>query len=298
MIGIESVGVYAPQDALNNMERLEEFGLTEAFVNDKSGFVKVGRKGAEEETSDLAVKAVEALEAKSPFDRSEIDCLILCTQNPDVHGLPHTSAVIHSKLGLEKTVAAFDISLGCSGYVYGLSVASSFMQANELRKGKVIDESDKNTALLFGDAAAATLLTPTPKWSLGRFAFGSDGTGARAIMVDEDRRLNMNGRAVFTFSAKTTPPFIRDLLAKEGMTLDDVDHFLIHQGSKFIVDTIRTELGVDEARLPFCAAGTGNTVSSTIPLMLADLPAKPGDKALLCGFGVGLSWAACIATAI
>lgn len=306
MIGISGIGVHTPDGALDNLARLEEFNLAEDFIHDKSGFAKVARKDAEDETSDLCVKAVEALEARAAFGRENVDCLVVCTQNPDGFGLPHTSGVVHAKLGLPTSVAAFDVSLGCSGYVYGLSIASSFMQANGLKTGlfitadpysKVIDETDKNTSLLFGDAAAATLLTAAPKWRLSAFAFGSDGRGANAIMVGDDRRLRMNGRAVFTFSAKVVPPFIRDLLAREALSLDDIDHFLVHQGSKFIVDTIRKELGVDEERMRFAAADLGNTVSSTIPVMLADLDAKPGDKALLCGFGVGLSWAACVATA-
>jgi 3-oxoacyl-[acyl-carrier-protein] synthase-3 len=205
---------------------------------------------------------------------------------------------------LPSACAAFDISLGCSGYVYGLSVAKAFMESNGLRRGlfftadpysKVIDHSDKDTALLFGDAATVTVLDDTPTWEIGRFRFGTDGTASQAIHVGDDRILRMNGRAVFEFSATKVPPMIEDVVADNGLTLDDIDLFLLHQGSRYIVSTIRKRLKIDEARAPFQAEETGNSVSSTLPLLLADVDGEVSNV-VLAGFGVGLSWAGTVLT--
>lgn len=299
MIGITAIGSYVPEDSLDNLARLDEFGITESFISEKTGMFRLPRKGADQETSDLCVAAFDDLAAKTKIDRGSIDFVVVCTQNPDGFGLPHTAAVVHGLLGLPQACAAFDVSLGCSGYVYGLSLVKSFMEMNGLRKGllftadpysKVIDNSDKDTVLLFGDAATVTLFDDDPVWDIGRFRFGTDGGSGDAIKVGEDRVLHMNGRAVFEFSARMVPGMITDVVADNGMTLDDIDLFLLHQGSKFIVSTIRKRLKIDEARAPFTAQETGNTVSSTIPLMLSDTgPAV--SRVALAGFGVGLSWA-------
>lgn len=299
MIGIKAIGSYVPRGYIDNLARIDEFGISESFIRDKTGMLRLPRKGADEDTSDLCVAAFEDLATKTPIDRDAIEFLVVCTQNPDGFGLPHTAAIVHGLLGLPQACAAFDISLGCSGYVYGLSLAKSFMEMNGLRKGllftadpysKVIDDSDKDTVLLFGDAATVTLFDDDPVWEIGRFRFGTDGTGGDAIRVGKDHVLHMNGRAVFEFSAKTVPGMIKDVVADNGVTLEDIDLFLLHQGSKFIVSTIRKRLKIDEAKAPFTAGETGNTVSSTLPLMLRDTE-LPASRVVLAGFGVGLSWA-------
>src|SRR6185437_9226144 len=126
---------YVPPDSVSNLERAGSLGKTPEFIRDKIGFLRVSRKAPEQETSDLCLRAFAALEAKRDIDRAAIDCLVVCTQNPDGHGLPHTAAVLQGKLGLTQQVAAFDISLGCSGFVYGLGVVSAFMEANGLKHG-------------------------------------------------------------------------------------------------------------------------------------------------------------------
>ncbi|MGI9406481.1 MAG: ketoacyl-ACP synthase III [Hyphomicrobiaceae bacterium] len=301
MIGIKAIGSYVPDGGFDTLSRAEEFGTNEAFLRDKTGFLFTPRKAKEEATSDLCVKAYNDLTARMDFDPAQIDCLIVCTQNPDVHGIPHTSAIVHKKLGLPDHCATFDISLGCSGYVYGLSIASAFMDRNGLRKGLfftadpyscVMDENDKNTALLFGDGAAVTLLDEAPVWQLDRFMFESKSEHGDAIRIKENGVLSMNGRAVFAFSATAVPPMIKRLLAAEEVSDEDVDLYLLHQGSKYIVDTICQRLETSPDKVPFGAARTGNTVSSTLPLLLKDIDDKSVRRIVLCGFGVGLSLAA------
>ena len=236
----------------------------------------------------------------------QVDCLIVCTQNPDGTGLPNTASIVHGELGIGQGCATFDISQGCAGYVYGLSIIRAFMAANGLRCGvlvtsdpysKIVDPKDKDTALLFGDAATATLLEPGASWHLGQGVFGSDGTRRAAISVGKEGRLSMNGRGVFVFTAQTIPPAIREVLEKNRTSLDEVDLVLAHQGSRYIIEELRRRLKLDEARLPFAAARIGNTVSSSIPLMLADvLEGGAARRILLAGFGVGLSWALTVLT--
>lgn len=265
--------------------------------------VRLAIRQEHEETSGLCCKAFADLQNKAPIRPEEIDCIIVCTQNPDGRGLPHTSASVHAALGLPDNCAAFDISLGCSGFVYGLSIIQCFMQGNGLRRGilftadpysKIIDQQDKNTSLLFGDAAAATLISDAPVWRTGKFIFGSRGQERNAIQVDPATgKLSINGRAVFTFSATVVPDNIRAMLAANELSLDEIDYFALHQGSRYIVDTIRKRLGVPEYKAPFIAADYGNTVSSSIPIILSAAGAGL-RRIVIAGFGVGLSWASSV----
>lgn len=309
MISISAISDYVPEHALANAERLDEFGITQDFLDTKIGVMRVARKGDDQETSDLCVGAFRKLQSEAGVDPTSVDCVVVCTQNPDGHGLPHTSAVVHGKLGLKPDCASFDVSLGCSGYVYGLSVVSSFMAANGLERGllftadpysKIVDPADKNTCLLFGDAASVTLLQPaaggSDNWVASDFRFISQGSQGKALSV-ENGRLRMNGRAVFSFSATEAPRLIGETLARAGLTKEAIDVFLLHQGSKFIVDTIRDRLDVAPHKVPLNMSAFGNTVSSSIPMMLRDyLRRDDVSRIVLCGFGVGLSAASCLLT--
>ena len=135
MIGINAVGTYLPEDRTSNLKSLEKFDMNESFVHEKIGFTKLAKKSLEQETSDLCVQAWQNLKKQNSISSKEIDCLIVCTQNPDGHGIPHTSAIIHEKINLSQNCATFDLSLGCSGYVYGLSIIKSFMESNGLKIG-------------------------------------------------------------------------------------------------------------------------------------------------------------------
>src|SRR5262245_53717197 len=135
MIGIQAIGTYLPTDRIDNRDRQAQFEVDEAFLRDKSGMVRLATRAPGEETSDLCRSAFADLQRKARLRTEDIDCIVVCTQNPDGRGLPHTSAAVHAVLGFPDTCAAFDISLGCSGFVYGLSIIQGFMQANDLRKG-------------------------------------------------------------------------------------------------------------------------------------------------------------------
>ncbi len=303
MIGIQAIGTYIPSGRIDNSLRMKQFDVDEAFLRDKTGMLRLAVKEDNEETSDLCCRAFSDLLSKTQLQVGEVECIVVCTQNPDGHGLPHTSAIVHAKLGLPDSCAAFDISLGCSGFVYGLSVIQGFMQANGFRKGvlftadpysKIIDGQDKNTALLFGDGATATLISDSPMWRTGQFLFGSHGQDSSSIQTDRiTNKLSMNGRAVFTFSATVVPKNIIDMLTANNLNCEDIDCFALHQGSRYIVDTLRKKLGVEENKVPFVAADYGNTVSSSIPIILSNVDSA-FKHIVIAGFGVGLSWASTV----
>jgi 3-oxoacyl-[acyl-carrier-protein] synthase-3 len=302
MLGIKAIASYFPEQRVNNVDRAEETGKSVEFIVDKVGFTSLLRKSEEEDTSDLCVQAFEALLEKKPdINREEIDCLIVVTQNPDGFGLPHTSAIVQHKLGLSENVAAFDVSLGCSGFVYALDVIQAFMSAQGMRQGllftadpysKVIDPQDYNTELLFGDAAAVTYITENPVFVSRKSTYSTNGKLSHSIKVDENTRtLSMRGNNVFKFAVSKVPPQIEKCLEKNGLNKSDIDLYLLHQGSKYIIDNLVPILGVDADKVPFLAAETGNTVSSSIPLMLEQTMDTDEKMILISGFGVGLSWA-------
>lgn len=301
MIGIKSIASYVPADAIDNVEQAARFDKSADFIENKVGARRLPRKAPGQETSDLAVQAVERLLARNPeLQRDQIDAVVVVTQNGDGAGLPHTAAIVQAKLGLKTGVAAFDISLGCSGYVYGLYMLAGFMRQLGLGNGllvtadpysKIIDENDAVTAMLFGDAATATWLSEGASWQLGAMSCGTDGTGRDSLRVEHDV-LHMDGRAVFNFAATRIPAEIKSLLAQAGCRPDEIDAFCLHQGSYAIIDTISKRFPEVTERFVKDIEQVGNTVSSSIPLLLEHRLDQPGwNRVLVSGFGVGLSWA-------
>ena len=298
MIGIRAVASYIPKDRINNFDRQKTFEFDNEFLEKKIGFLSVSRKGFDEDPSDMCCVAFDQLVRYRRVDPDSVQVLVVCTQNPDF-SIPHTAAIVHGKLGLADSCAAFDISLGCSGYIYGLAVIENFMRGGGFTSGllftadpysKIIDENDRNTVLLFGDAATVTHIGLDPIFSTGHFTFGTRGKEHTALIC-QNGILKMNGRAVFNFSASTIPNDIKKALMINDLQMDDIDYFLVHPGSKYIVDFIKKKLHLPDERAPFNAQSYGNTVSSTIPLLLQDYLDNPlAKKVLISGFGVGLSW--------
>lgn len=299
MIGIYEIASYIPNNFKSNLDKASKFEVNEDFILNKIGVRQVSQLLKDEETSDMCVKAFLKLKEKVEMNLDEIDCVIVSTQNPDYNGLPHTSAILHSKLGLKKECAAFDISLGCSGYVYGLSIIKSFMEANNFNKGlfftadpysKIVDQNDKNTALLFGDAATVSLLTSNEKeiWYPRKFLFGTDGNSYMALNTINNN-LEMNGRAVFNFCATVIPRQVKQLV--ENL---DIDMYFFHQGSKYIIDTLKKRMNLPSEKVPMNLENQGNTISSSIPLLFEQhIHRQDMSRVVMSGFGVGLSSATC-----
>jgi 3-oxoacyl-[acyl-carrier-protein] synthase-3 len=275
--------------------------------------------------SDLCFQAAQAL--LNDFNcKNDIDLLVFVSQSPD-YFLPATSIILQDKLGLPKNTMAFDINLGCSGYVYGLSVVGQFIQSGNVKNALLLcgDKStistnyqDKSTFPLFGDAGTATLLKfdeHSTEW-FGKFA--SDGSGKEAIIIEhghsrnpygteEDeyieyepgvirtkKHLALNGMDVFNFALREVAPSIQVLLEKSSTNLEEIDFFVFHQANKLINESVRKKLKIQSEKVPYSIQHFGNTSSASIPLTLCTaLKEELSGKSLnllLSGFGVGFSW--------
>jgi len=312
--GIVAIASYLPARVELNSDLEERFEFKPDFLEHKLGIERRYLCGPEEAVSDLAVAAAERLFEETGTAREAIGLVVVCTQNPD-YKLPTTANLVQDRLGLPLSVAAFDFNQGCSGYIYGLALATSMMSAHGIDSAllitaeaysKVIDPDDRGTVPLFGDGAAATLLRTGGPGRLGRFVFGTDGGGAEHLRVlaggsrHPDRAcvgadaLQMNGREIFNFMLRRVPESVDRCLKLNGLQRDDIDLFVFHQASRYMVETLRTYMKLDPERVPLTMADGGNTVSSTLPMALetlGGLPALAGKRVLLSGFGVGLSWA-------
>jgi 3-oxoacyl-[acyl-carrier-protein] synthase-3 len=298
-IGIEAIASYIPENKISNYSRKLQFSIDDHFIDQKIGIRSIALKDDKDEASDLCVKAFKNLSGKIDLNKSDIDVLIVITQNPDTN-IPHTSAIVHDKLKLHERCACFDVSLGCSGFVYGLSIIQSFMKENHFQKGllftsdpysKIIDKDDKNTSLLFGDASSATLISDKPLYTLEGITFGTLGKGCRDLTC-VNNKLSMNGREVFNFVMTYIPDDIRMLLERKKIQLEDIDTFVFHQASRHLVDTLSARLHLDKKKVVFDIYEYGNTVSSSIPIILEkELTKAENNFILVSGFGVGFSWA-------
>lgn len=280
-----------------------------------------------ETTGDLCYAAAEKLIAELKWSKSEIDLLIFVSQSPD-HFLPATSIILQDRLGLNKTTAAFDILLGCSGYVYGLSVVSAMMATGGFRKALLlagdissagVNVKDKSTYPLFGDCGTATALEYNRDYQIA-FNLQSDGSGKDAIIIPHGgvkypitpesliekeyepgitrhmRNLALNGMDVFNFSVREAPPNVNALMHYCGKTIDDIDGFIMHQANFLMNETIRKKLKIPAEKTPYSLHDFGNTSSASIPLTLVTSMNhnKPDStRLLLSAFGVGLSWGSC-----
>lgn len=305
MTAILGIGAFIPEGRLE-LGANPDFAVPAGFLEGKIGTGRVARKAPSDDTSDLCCAAFRALCRKTEVPLERVGCVIVVTQNPDACGLPHTASAVHAKIGAPAAAATFDLSQGCAGYIYGLSVMGAFLESQGLEYGllftcdpysKIVDPTDRDTALLFGDAASATLVgrnVPPNGWMAHGFRFQSL-TAERGALENRGGRLHMNGRAIFNFAATSVPGEVRAVLDKHQLALKDVDKYLFHQGSKYIVETLGRRLGLASEKVVLKMSDVGNTVSSSIPLMLEDVfGTTEFRRLLLCGFGVGLSVATCL----
>ena len=323
-MGIRSIACAVPGTVHTAADISAMTGADEAFVSDKVGVRRRHVLGADETGVGLSVEACENLFKRHPDLRAAIDLVVCVTQTPD-RRIPHNSAGIAAGLGLPHRVAAFDISLGCSGYVYGLDVVQGFLKAAGMRHGllvtcdpysRIIAAEDRDTNCVFGDAATVTWISADDEGSITLATdFGTDGGGGDAIEVPvggaaaplvsilgleqgradtrDELRLHMRGRAVFNFVMTTIPDSIAACLAKAGLGLDEIDFAALHQGSLYMLDALARRAGIPPGKVLKNIEAYGNTVSSTIPMLLADLESDDrlvGSTVLMSGFGVGLSW--------
>lgn len=261
----------------------------------------------DETAIDLAERAAKCLFEQDHINPQMIDFILLCTQSPEFK-LPSTACLLHERLGLRKDAGALAFDHGCSGFIYGLSMAKCLILGGVARcvllvttetYTKYIRPEDKSTRTIFGDGAAATLIDEESASKIGAFSFGTDGAGAEKLIV-KDEKLFMDGPDIFNFTLDVVPKTMEVVLAKNNLIRDDIDLYVFHQANKFMLDTIRKVNGLPRDKFYVNLENTGNTVSSTIPIALKQLEDAgklvSGMKVMLMGFGVGLSWGATILT--
>lgn len=299
-------------------------------IDSKTGIRERHITGTDEYASDLAVEAARKLFDSGVCDPSGIDFIIYCTQSPD-YFLPTTACTLQDRLGIPTTAGAYDFNLGCSGYIYGLGQAEGLIASGQASNvllltaetySKFIHPLDRSVRTIFGDAAAATLVRATESEVpyIGPFVYGTDGSGARNLMVpagglrnphtpqtavtSKDSQGNvrsadnlvMDGGELFNFTIASVPGSVERLLEKAHLSLEAIDLFVFHQANKYMLDHLRKKMKIPEAKFVISMSHCGNTVSSTIPIALKDSMengrVRSGALMMLVGFGVGYSWGA------
>ena len=325
MAFIKALSYYLPEKVVTNEELVKEF--PEWSVDKVAQKVGVDSRhlAAENETAgDMAEKAARILFEEYSIDPKCIDFLLLCTQSPD-YFLPSTACVLQNRLGIPTSGGAFDYNLGCSGCIYGMAIAKGLIAAGIAKNvllltaetyNKYLHPSDKSNRSIFGDGAAACLISTEGFAEIGEFSLGTDGSGANNLIVktgasrqkevtgkfveDEeghvwyDDYLYMNGGNVFNFTLEVVPAMMKDILEKNNIEKDQIDYYIFHQANKFMLNTIRKVCVLPKDKFYVNLATTGNTVSSTVLIGLKDCikngTIKSGNKVMISGFGVGLSW--------
>lgn len=325
MAFIKAISYYLPEKVVSNEELLKEFPEWSVDkVAQKVGVDSRHIAGDCETAGDLAEKAALKLFAEYSIDPKSIDFLLLCTQSPD-YFLPSTACILQDRLGIPTSAGAFDYNLGCSGCIYGMAIAKGLITAGIAKNvllltaetyNKYLHPSDKSNRSIFGDGAAACLISTEGFAEIGEFVLGTDGSGYKNLIVetgasrkkektgiettDDDghiRRedhLYMDGSAIFNFTLDAVPAMMKQILEKNNMQKEEVDYYVFHQANKFMLNTIRKVCVLPKEKFYVNLANTGNTVSSTILIGLKEC-IKNGQihsnmNVMACGFGVGLSW--------
>jgi 3-oxoacyl-[acyl-carrier-protein] synthase-3 len=325
---IKSIASYLPEQVLTNemlSTAFPEWSVEK--ISSKIGICERRIAGSETITG-MAVKAAKNLFESSRLNPNDVDYILLCTQSPD-YILPTSACIIQHELNIPSSSGAIDFNQGCSGYIYGLSLAKGLI-AGKIAKNvllitseaytKHIHHEDKSNMAIFGDAATASWITTGSGLEIENFVLGTDGKGANNLIVNNggsrfpkddgksyidsngmthhDNCLFMNGSEIFNFTLESIPPLISATLKSNDLQMDDVNWFVFHQANAFMLHHLRKKIGIHLDKFPINMEYTGNTVSSSIPLVLENLfiekKINSFDTLMLTGFGVGYSWGSVI----
>jgi len=325
-IGIKGIAACVPSSIKKNVD-------VNGLMDERTLKAAIKQTGIDERrisgdgvcSSDLCYHAAEKLLKDLKIARESIDFLIFVSQSPDFR-IPATAIILQNRLKLSTTTAAFDINLGCSGYVYGLSVAYSFASQAKVNRvlllvgdtvTKFSSPQDKSTALLFGDAGTATLIEKSEKYGNTYFSLNSDGDGANSLIIKgggyrnpssqetllqkedssgnrrNDEQLFMDGAEIFNFTIKEIPNDIKTLLQYSEKKIEDIDTLVYHQANKFMLDYLTKKLKFPKEKVVYSIDKFGNTSSASIPVTIVTNFTGTGNcgrNVVLSGFGVGLSW--------
>jgi len=325
---IKAISYYLPDRVLTNQDIVDMFPeWSVGKIMSKIGISERHIAAPNETASDMAVMSAEKLIKEYDIDKSTIDYIIFVTQSPD-YILPTTACIIQDRLGLPITIGAIDVNQGCSGFVVGLSLAKGLVVGDMAENvllltsetySKHIHPRDKGNRTIFGDGAAATLVSTDGFAEIKNFSFGTDGRGADNLIVRTGGQrfrkpmndlvydngnpkssdyLFMDGAEIVNYTLDYFPPLVADTLNKNNLKQSDIDLFVFHQANKFIMELLRDKLHIDDAKYYRFYKDIGNTVSSTIPIALKEAinDGTIADKTniLLAAPGLGYSWAGTI----
>ncbi len=331
-VNIQSIEYHLPETVVSNEELgRENPGWDMEILEKRTGVSKRHIVGPEETALDLAFHASEKFFQKHNIAKEQIDGLIFCTESTD-HILPPNSCILHNKLGLSEDVLAFDFTLACSGYVYGLALAQGLIFSKSARRvllvnadtySKFINSHDRSTRVLFGDGAAVSLISAsdsaqgivdikcsTSGKDYDKFIIPAGGcrlpksSDTSVPMQDKSgnirtkENIHMDGLGILTFVNSKVPQQVTQILSRNGLSVNDIDLFIFHQASNMALDSIERILKIQPEKMFRNLKNLGNLVSASIPIALKDAMdqgrIKSGYKVVLSGFGVGLSWATAI----
>lgn len=326
---INCISYYLPEKICTNIDLIKDFPeWSVEKVANKVGINQRHIAETNETAGDMAYKAALKLFDDNFINPSQIDFILFCTQSPD-YFLPTTACIIQNKLGIPTSAGALDFNLGCSGYVYGLSLAKGLIFAGIAKNillltgetySKYIYQEDKGNRSIFGDAATATLISLDGIAEIGDFSLGTDGRGFENLIVrtgcsrergtrnlhdtDESGNINspdhlyMNGSEIFNFTLDSVPQLVKDTIHKNGMLIENIDYYIFHQANKYMLNTLRKLCSIEKDAFYVDLEDVGNTVSSTIPIALSRVMKlgilKIKSNVLIAGFGVGYSWGGCV----
>jgi 3-oxoacyl-[acyl-carrier-protein] synthase-3 len=309
-VTITGLGAYAPERVITNDELARMVDTSDEWIIERTG-IRERRIAADSQAlSDLSMPAVRQALEQAGSDGTDVDLLIVATVTPDMM-FPSTSAILADQLGA-KDAAAYDLSAGCTGFMYALAQAYGMVASGLTRRAlvvggdvlsRILDWTDRSTVVLFGDGAGAVVLEPSEEAGFLAFELGADGAGGEYLWLpgsgsrkfeDPDRLVKMNGREVFKFATRVLVSSAEAVLQQCGESVEDVDVYVPHQANVRIIDHATKKLGIPSDRVVVNVDRYGNTSSGSIPLALADAQAdgrlRPGSLVLMTGMGAGLTW--------
>ena len=309
-ITITGLGCHVPERIMTNDDLREFVDTTDEWVISRTGIRERRIAKPEEAMTDIALPAcLRALEMAG-VDAATVDLLVVATITPDM-AFPSTAALLADQLGMPDA-AAYDLSAGCTGFMYAIAQAYAMLAAGLAKRAlvvggdvlsKILDWSDRSTLVLFGDGAGAVMLEATEQGGFLGFELGADGAGGGSLWLpgsgsrlfeDPERFVKMNGREVFKFATRVMVSSAQAILAECGKTVDEIDVYVPHQANIRIINHAAEKLGIPEEKIVVNVDRYGNTSSGSIPLALADAAddgrLEPGKLVLMTGMGAGLTW--------
>jgi 3-oxoacyl-[acyl-carrier-protein] synthase-3 len=309
-VSITGLGVKVPDRVVTNEDLKQYVDTSDEWIRERTGIRERRMASKDEALSDIALPASRDALAQAGVEGKDIDLLIVATVTPDM-SFPSTGAILADKLGAVDA-AAYDLSAGCTGFMYALAQAYGMLVGGLAKRAlvvggdllsRILDWEDRSTLVLFGDGAGAVVLEAVPEQGFLGFELGADGAGGESLWLpgsgsrifdDSEHFVNMNGREVFKFATRILVKSAEDIMERCGVTIDDVDVYVPHQANMRIIDHATKKLGVPSEKVVINVDRYGNTSSGSIPLALADAAQdgrlRPGKLVLMTGMGAGLTW--------